>query len=240
MQKWRFLTNQLQDDQRIREEAAWALLGAVEELFPAKIDQLRELEERLRAAPDDDENPEEGFRIYDEVVREAQKWTSGNRIACPAVNAAALRLACGDIGPASGVSWTYIDRTYVDEHGREHVLPFIWTYPPDESKTEFLKRADAYYDEVVGLLKRPGDRHIPLKHDLEHFRWLVLRYVGQHSAADIARGVDDWKPSRHVTPITVAGEVRKLADWFGIERSKTPGPRRGSKHPRKRKRFRRA
>jgi len=250
MRDWKFLNNVLQRESDIREEAGWALLHTIRELLPAKIARLDQLEARLKEirptfeGMEDDEiafGEEQAERIFEEVRTGVERWTKDHHIDCPAVNAAALRLVCGDIGPEKGLSWTYVNRTYQDEHGRDQVLPFIWTYPPDESKDDFLTRAGAYYDGIVRLLKRAGDRTTAFKRDVEHFRWLVLQYVGGHSPTDIARGnVAGFKPSRNVAPVTVAGEVRRLADWLGIERSKAPGPRRGSKHPRKRKRPRRA
>jgi hypothetical protein len=234
-----FLKDVLQTESRIREEAAWALLRTVEELFPEKISELKKLTARLNGMPTEDEvgdaAEEEGARIFEAVRGEVQRWTSENRIACPAVDDAALYLVCGNDGPETGVVLTY-----TDERERQQWVPSLIAFPHNETRDEFVQRASAYYDEVIRLLES-GSTKGAVKRDLDHFRCLVARYVGGHSAAAISRGeVPGLKLTRHLTATTIAGEVRKLADLIGISRSYTPGPRRGSKHQRKRKRHRRA
>jgi hypothetical protein len=221
VRNWAFLKQVLQGDDRIREEEAWALLDAVNELFPEKFAELKTLTGRLESAPDDEEDAEEGRRIYENVRAEVGRWTAENRIACPAVDRAALRLVCGDYGPEP-----FITLAYVDEQGRRRFVPSLTADPEHEPKPEFLKRADAHYDEVARLLATQGEKVGPAKRDLIHFRFLAARLVGGYTPAQLALN-DPLRSKFNLPPQsekTIADETRKLAEVIGIQLPTRRGP----------------
>lgn len=204
----------------LHEEAAWDFLAVVRDLFPERFAELKALE---------------SITDRDERAKRAREWVVQNHISCSAVDEVAALIASGQDEPFESFSIS----VYADKNGQliERPPP-IGASPQDETLDEFVHRAKQYYHEVREWFEQRGVKKRPTKHGLDPFRYLAAHLIGGYSLATIARG-----ETRFQLPIksdkTIAGEARKAAHLVGISLPNTPGPRRGSKLPRRRRRPRR-
>lgn len=219
--------NVLQTPERTREQAAWALLYAVRELFPDRIAELRAVGNQAADEYIDelDENDKANQEAAGRFRRGVQDWTSKNGMSCDAVNRAAAGYAVGDT-PSAG---RYVDADINDPDFIDRT-PSITARPYNETRQEFLTRAAEYFEHVVQhYAAKHGVKRGPVKREGEdHFRYLAAHLVGQCSWAEIARQHARFNVDA-TSAKTVAGEARKTARLIGLPLRAKPGPRPGSR-----------
>src|SRR2546426_9050237 len=153
-----------------QEEAAWNLLAAVREMFPAQFAELTARWDDLREDLD-----EVGFvDVLSDLTDFVDQWTLKNRISCPAVDGVAAHRVTG-----GGLT-----EVLIGTRGG----PPIHANPFDETLDEFLGRARQHYKEVRGYFEAQGFKKRPAKRELDHFRYLVAHLIGGYSWEEIARG----------------------------------------------------
>jgi hypothetical protein len=161
---------------------------------------------------------------YENLLDSVTTWTAANRIASPAVD----RVASYVIG---GFGIPQDTPPGVRSARASRPLPFQ-ADPFRETVDEFLTRARRHYSDVRKAFERQGFRLRPVKRERDHFRFLAAHLVGGFSWEQIARGETSLglavKSSK-----TVAGEARKAAALAGIALTTKPGPRSGSRSPRR-------
>jgi hypothetical protein len=217
--------NVLQDPARTREQAAWELLHAVDDLFPATTAQLRSLGERYvneheGELPDD--HPD-NLAAELRFLRAVADWTTANAIACESVNDAAEKWAVGE-SPSAGL---YVDAEFDGPEFRI-LSASISAYPHTETREEFLAKAGRHYDEVSRAFQAAGAKRGPVKRSVEHFRYLAVHLVLGVSFADIAATPERFGVPA-ATATTIAGEVRKVAQLIGLPLRNLPGPKPGTR-----------
>lgn len=201
-----------------QEEAAWDLLTAVREMFPGRFAELTALWADLS-----DDLGEVGFGdLYCSLADSVDQWTSRNRISCPAVDEVATSMAAG-FRPAEVLAGT-------------EGLPPIRANPFGETLEEFLDRARQHYNKVRRSFEARGFKR-QVKREYDHFRYLAAHLIGKYSWAEIARGDAPFELPRKSSK-TIAGEARKAAQLVGLCLPNKPGPRPGSRAPRRRRRRR--
>lgn len=210
-----------------RELAAWELFRAIEELFPTRFEELRSIlndliDERPQLQdPDWDEFEEDHRWAEQELTRRVDAWIEANRVSSPAVGDVAEKIAGGQRYPNLGF--------VLDQDGDKAICARPFT----ETLSEFVVRARAHYREVQALHKSEGAVvDGPSTRKREHFRYLVAHIIGGYSFASIAAGKTPFR-FLSKSAATIAGEARKAAASVGITLPRRPGPRRGSRAPRR-------
>jgi hypothetical protein len=227
--------NVLQDPDRTREQAAWELLYAVQDLFPERIQGLRDLGERLASDynGEADESDDHNKQVEDQFTRAVRDWAATNRISCAAVDDAAAKYVGGTPSVDVFVDADVDDPDFIDR------TPSITAGPYNETRQEFLKRAGKYYDDLAQRYVEQGATRGPVKRDGgDHFRYLAAHLVGGFSFADIAGDPARFSVAA-ASKKTVAGEARKTARLIGLALRTVPGPRPGSRSRRALQRVRR-
>jgi hypothetical protein len=208
------------------EIAAWDFLDAVRELFP---DRFADLETQWLGL----EGPDSAALNLDDLDETAAAWALENRISCDAVNAVLRQIVRGLDGEGTVVR-------YFDKHLEEIKFPSITAAPTQETLDEFLSRARKQYKQIRNSFLKGGYRARPTKREADHFRYLAANLVGGYSWAQMARRETPFTFSASRAAKTIAGEARKAALLIGIALPTSPGPRPGSRLPRRRRRSRRA
>lgn len=208
-----------------QQDAAWEFLTAVRELFPPKYEEL----EALGSDQYFEDLEEPWDQRWNELGAIVGQWTATNRIACPAINHIAMRIAAGQQLPDHAY---FLDIT--DEDGNPIRQPAAIRARPNETRDKFLERAKAHFSEMRQFYLEHGLKEAPLKREREHFRFLAAHLIGGHSFADITQGRTPFKfPSVQYT--TVTSGARDAARLIGISLPTKPGPRPGSRTPRRRR-----
>jgi hypothetical protein len=217
-----FTRNLLHDPDIVRQQLASQLLSAVEELFPDRYQELTKLSGLLPIVYEgedgysDDELAAQNGRFWSAVC----EWTKKNRLSSEVVNHVAAQTALENpVG--SGIVFRFID-----EDGKWFTPPVLQVNPYEEGRDDFIRRAGRYYDDLAERCQRGGGLRGPVKRDLEHFKWLAARLVGDFTYARIADG-DNGLGLSAASEKTVAGECRKLATLLGIPVPASPDPQRG-------------
>jgi hypothetical protein len=221
-----FARNVLQELSRTKQEAAWELLAAIKELFPDRFQELRGIGDRLvdESDPDVEEDHPINVEAANRFFTAVAKWTKECRITSKIVNDVAA-----DVALRKSIEPVFF-RGYFDQHGKHVEPPSLEDVDPhDEGREQFIERATRHYDALVEFY-RDGtrDRLGVVKRDLQHFRYLAARLVGDYSWAELANQETPLGLPK-ATESSISEGARQAAALVDIDWTTKRGQRKGGR-----------
>jgi hypothetical protein len=225
------------------EMAARELFEVVRDLFPERFHELEAIADALDdfAWRDSDIGDYYDAMHFPPFRDRVLAWTHANRIACPSVNEVAGQIAAGE-GIVRRMGRP-LDSIGLIDGGVEQVRhnfrrAAVRPRPFVETRTQFLKRASDLFDEVSRTLEGRGFKRRPHKVQIHHFEWLAAHLVGDIPLVEFTRKPPtlNGRLLRRGSESAVSEGVHRAASLIGLALRKKPGPRPGSRAPRRRER----